>query len=229
MSEGDGPSFRPGWQGQGRGHIVYEDITAFSFSQRLNRLRFACYSLSAWLITLLLVFLLAIVAAALKNSNPQLAPVALVAMAVIGLGWLIYQMSLVVRRLHDLQRSVWFAALLVLPFILQPALIYLAPAALAMHLGVSLIQPLFMLYLTASEGTPGMNPYGTPNPPNGFLVQFFGGIWWVFMVLTLLANFALVALAFFAPELIQKFMAGGADLEALERSMKELERQAGMR
>lgn len=227
MSEADPRALRPGWQG--KGHIVYESMAVFSLRQRLNRLRFACYSLSAWLISLLLIFLLAIIAAGLKAGNPELAPLSLGGMAVIGVCWLVYQLSLVIRRLHDLQRAVWFAGILLLPFVLQPLLIYMAPAALALHLGVSLIQPLFLLYLTVAEGTPGMNPYGTPNPPNGFLVQFFGGIWWIFMVLTLLANFALVALAFFAPEVIQKVMAGGADPEALQRAMKELERQTGIR
>jgi hypothetical protein len=60
----------------------------------------------------------------------------------------------------------------------------------------------FLLYLLAGKSEHGMNSYGTPNPPNSMLVIIFGGIWWLFSVVSLLLSLAFMVFALFAPQLL---------------------------
>ena len=64
-----------------------------------------------------------------------------------------------------------------------------------------------------------MNAYGTPNPPNGLLVQIFGGLWWLLLVLVTLLSFASVVFSAFAPELLNSL-----GLETQQQQWQQLER-----
>ena len=205
---------------QGKGHIVYEEIEVFSIRQRLNRLRFACYSLASSLIfglLALLSVLLMMAAGQEKLFWVPIIPLVLLAMA--------YYITLMVRRLHDLGKSGWMWLLIFVPMLAVPFQI-LMPGATTLVYALTLFGPLFTLYLMAGAGTSGMNSYGTPNPPNGILVMFFGGIFWLLNVLGLLANFAVLALSFFAPEVLEN--AGQIDpgqindMEALQEALRKL-------
>lgn len=157
---------------QGKGHIIYEDVKAFSFSQRLNRLRFACYSLTSALILGLVTALLFILFVSFLPS-PVTAFVSTLFFIVLGVLWLLYYLSLAVRRLHDMGRSGWLVLLLLSPFLSIPILL-VNPAANALLFLVSIFSPLFSLYLVVGAGEQGMNRFGTPNSANSILVVISG-------------------------------------------------------
>ncbi|MEE4251072.1 MAG: DUF805 domain-containing protein [Alcanivoracaceae bacterium] len=207
----------------GKGHIVYEDMRPLSLTQRLNRLRYACYQLTTMVVAALIGVLAAVLAGAsgIKEQTP-LAWALAVVVAVMLLAMMVYMVALSVRRLHDLGRSGWLVLLMVLPVIALPLVIVMGGGQRLMLL-VSVIQPLFMLYLFAAAGTAGMNSYGTPNPPNGMLVLIFGGLWWFLCVLALLANVAMAIFSVFAPELLTGFGMDGQQqqLEELEKLLRQ--------
>ncbi|MDF1822134.1 MAG: DUF805 domain-containing protein [Alcanivoracaceae bacterium] len=205
---------------QGKGHIVYEDISAFGLRQRLNRLRFACYNLASYIIWFLLGLLLMIMFKYWEMPTYGAASFGLLAIL-----FLPYWVSLVIRRLHDLGRSGWWWLLMFVPILSAPYKMMMPGATTTMYLLI-LFWPLFYLYLVAGAGTPGMNRYGTPNPQNGVLVNVFGGLFWIFMVLNLLFNFAALALSFFAPEMLERLQDIDprqlGDLEGFKEAMGRL-------
>lgn len=203
----------------GKGHIVYEDMRPLSLTQRLNRLRYACYQLTTMVVAALVGVLAAVLAQAAGASNGgPLSAALVIAFALITLAMVVYMTGLSVRRLHDLGRSGWLVLLMLLPVGALP-LVMLMGAGPSLVLLVSLVQPLFMLYLFVGAGTGGMNSYGTPNPSNGMLVMVFGGLWWFLCVLALLANVAMVAFSMFAPELLT-----GLGVESQQQQLEELEK-----
>ena len=209
---------------QGKGHIVYEDISVFSFSQRLNRLRFACYSLTSTLIAGLVMALVLLLAAAAGAQEPFSGILMIITVALVAIFYLIYSVSLIIRRLHDLDQSGILCLLYFFPLIGVPFVMFIDPGAQTLLLLVSLVQPLFLLYLTAGAGTNGMNRFGTPNPPNSVLVILFGGLWWLLVVLGTLANLAMLIFSMVAPEMLPQ---GTMDEQAMQRQIEEIMRGLG--
>lgn len=219
----DDPYRAPRAGHQGGGHIVYEDVRVFSLTQRLNRLRFACYSLTAWLVLSLLSLLLVILLPAMLSGTALN-----VAMAVLfvplAIAAIVYFFGLVVRRLHDVGKSGWWVLLFFSPFAAIP-LVIMMPTAGMLLLVVQLVSPLFSLYLMVAVGE-SMNRFGTPNPPNSFLVSFFGGICWVVTVLILLLQVAIVTAQYVAPEKVEKYLGQPqSDIKQFERLFEELKRK----
>lgn len=173
----DAPSLRPGYQG--RGTIVYEPLSALSLTQRLGRLRFACYQLTSYLIAGLLVLLLMLLS---RSLIPELA--AMAGAAVIMLALTVYLVGLMVRRFHDMGKSGWWAVLGLVP---------------VLNLAV-------MLYLYLGDGDSMVNRFGTPNPPPGILVILAGGLYWLFNVLSLIVTAVLLVVAWQYPEQLEGFM-----------------------
>lgn len=208
---------------QGGGHIIYEDVQVFSFSQRLNRLRFACYSLTSWLLVGLLTALLAVLGGALVPKD-MLAWVFVPYALVVGIGMLVYTISLHVRRLHDLGRSGWLVLILLSPLLAVPVMLVM-PTAETLLFIIQLISPLFTLYLLVAAGE-GMNQFGTPNPPNSFLVSFFGGLSWTVTVLLMLFQVAVVGAQYFAPGKLDGYLGTtpNSNAQQFERFLRELKK-----
>lgn len=207
----DYQALRPGMQGGG--HIVYEEVTPFSTRQRLNRLRFACYSLAATFVFLLLSVLgwVLLTAALGPAAKPWIGLlVSLLVLAAAG-----YMVSLAVRRLHDTGRNGWWAMLLFAP-VLQP--LVLGADSVVLLLFVLLLQPFLGIFLLANPPHPGMNSYGTPNPPNGVLVKVFGGISWAVSMLMLVVQLVLAVTVVTAPEKLDPYF------EQVERLQRQMER-----
>lgn len=202
----------------GKDHIVYEEVRPLSLSQRLNRLRYACYQLAAMLVVALAGILLAVFAGALKNGGEPLT-IAIVIMALLMvLAMVIYMIGLMVRRLHDLGHSGWLVLVIFLVS-LAPMLVLWLGGGATMLMFSSLLQPLAMLYLLVAAGQSGMNSYGTPNPPNGVLVKVFGGFWWTVAVLITLVSFASIVFSAFAPELVNSL-----GLETQQQQWEQVEK-----
>lgn len=219
----DDPYRAPRAGHQGGGHIVYEDVSVFSFNQRLNRLRFACYSMTAWiLLTLLSILLVVLLSAVLTGTALNIAmAVLLVAVCVAAA---VYFIGLVVRRLHDVGKSGWWFLVFFTPLAAIPLMIVMPTAGL-LFLVVQLVSPLFSLYLMVAAGE-SMNRFGTPNPPNSFLVSFFGGICWTFTVLVLLLQIAIVTAQYVAPEKVEKYLGHSrSDIKQFEQVFEQLKRK----
>lgn len=201
----------------GKDHIIYEDVRPLSLSQRLNRLRYACYQLAAMLVVALAGILLAVFAAAMKNGGEPLAMAIVVVGVLMVLAMMVYMIALMVRRLHDLGHSGWLVLAIFLVS-LAPLLVLWLGGSVTVLMFASLLQPLAMLYLLVAAGQPGMNPYGTPNPPNGILVKVFGGFWWTVAVLVTLASFASIVFSALAPDLLNSL-----GLESQQQQWQQIE------
>lgn len=187
---------RPG--PQGRNHLVYEEVSVFSLSQRLNRLRYVCYLFTGMLVLGLVVALLVILAQAVE---PWLARVMFGASVLLGLTFFVWAIGLMVRRLHDLGRPGWWLLAILVP-------------------GVNL---LFTLYLLVGAPQDGVNQYGTPNPPNSLLVTLVGGILWAIQVLGTLLNLLMLVVLLARPEWLvtwqQQYMP-----QEMQQQLRKLER-----
>lgn len=201
----------------GKDHIIYEDVRPLSLSQRLNRLRYACYQLAAMLVVALAGILLAVFAAAMKNGGEPLAMAIVVVAVLMVLAMMVYMIALMVRRLHDLGHSGWLVLAIFLVS-LAPLLVLWLGGSATLLMFASLLQPLAMLYLLVAAGQPGMNAYGTPNPPNGMLVKVFGGFWWTVAVLVTLASFASIVFSALAPDLLNSL-----GLESQQQQWQQME------
>lgn len=220
----DDPYRAPRAGHQGGGHIIYEDVRVFSFSQRINRLRYACYGFTAWLVLALAALLFYILAAAvLAEQALKIALVVFfVGVAILGV---VYFVALTIRRLHDVGKSGWWILLFLSPLAAIPIMLTMPTASLVLFL-VQLVSPLFSLYLLVAEGE-SVNRYGTPNPPNSLLVSFFGGICWVLTVLSLLLQVTVVGLEYVAPEMLDKYLGHSSqgDIQQFEQLFEELRKQ----
>lgn len=173
----EAPDLRPGYQGNGT--IIYEPLSALSLTQRLGRLRFACYQLTASVFAALLVILLMLV-------SQQLLPraVGVVGSSVFIIVLSVYLVGLMVRRLHDMGKTGWWAIISLIP----------------------VMNVLFMLYLFLGNGDSTVNRFGTPNPPAGLLVLLVGGGYLVLNVLSLLLSLAVLITAWQFPEILHENM-----------------------
>lgn len=168
---------KPGYKGKGT--IVYEPLSALSLTQRLGRLRFACYQLTASVIAGLLLVIIMLFS---QKLIPALAG-QLVSLVVIFL-LAIYLIGLMVRRLHDMGLSGWWAVFSLVP----------------------VGNLLLMLYLLLGDGSSTVNRFGTPNPPPGTLVILAGGLYWALNVLSLLVSIGLLVMAWQFPEKLVEIM-----------------------
>lgn len=173
----DADDIKPGYRGKGT--IVYEPLSALSLTQRLGRLRFACYQLTASIIVGLVIALLMLLS---RGVLPEVA--GLLGSALIALMFAVYLIGLMVRRLHDMGHSGWWVLAGLLP----------------------VANLILMLVLYLGAGSSMVNRFGTPNPPPGALVIVAGGLYWTFNVLGLLASAVLLFLAWQSPEQLQGIM-----------------------
>ncbi len=113
------------------------DIRFFNLTSRIGRLRFLAYGVALMLL-LIVPFIIAFALA--KVSAP-------ISLAISGLAYiaaLVLSISFMVRRLHDLDNSGWWALLIFIPLV---------------NLGLE-------IYLIFFAGTAGENHYGEEPPPN---------------------------------------------------------------
>lgn len=163
-----------------------EPMRAVALRQRLNRLRMCCYYLTGSVITGLLMMLVVILIQALDPWLAGALMVAAVGFVVLALIWMV---TLVVRRLHDLDRSGWWWLLTFVP----------------------LLNVFFWLYLLIAPGTPGGNQYGPPNPDNPILVIIFGGLFWLLSLLGFMANLVILVVMLVGGDLSGLFALQGLE------------------
>ena len=130
----------------------HHDVAVFSVKGRIGRLRFIVYSIMAITIIALLGGYLLRLAESHFPHAVQLGlwvAMALMLIAVVGV-WSI-------KRLHDMNRSGWWAWILAAP-------------------GINLLA---LLWLMIQAGSLGANAYGAEPPPNSkFIENFFGFFCW---------------------------------------------------
>ena len=89
-----------------------------------------------------------------------------------------------VRRLHDMDMSGWWALLSLVPVLNLP----------------------FHLFLYLGNGSSSMNRYGTPNPLPSGIVMLFGGLFWFINVFSIIATIAFMVIAWLAPEWLLPYL-----------------------
>ncbi|GEM_PF-2169063 len=127
-----------------------EAPTVFGFAGRLGPLRYVAWSLLLLLALPWGALLLSGVGVRLVTlAGPVAAPLAAGLLVAAAIGAALFWVALVVRRLHDLDASGWWALLLLLP-----------PLNLAL-----------LLALALAPGTRGPNRHGFPNPPASWALR----------------------------------------------------------
>ena len=179
--------------------VAFETMYPLSLTQRLNRLRYCCYYLTGTVIAGLAAALLFIFSRAIWTPE-GLVPLLFAAMAGLGLAFFVWSIGLMVRRLHDRDHAGWWVLLILVP----------------------VVNLLFYIYLLVAPGTGGGNRFGAPNPPNGLLVQVFGGLWWLLSMLSMAAN---IIMMFTMPEFFLQSWSGWP--QALEGSGRMMESLPG--
>lgn len=117
----------------------------FSFKGRLNRWKFFIYLLPLIIFDLFLYVITLLMPAIHINLDTFTIII-----------FLIFKISLSVKRLHDLDKTGWFLLIQVLFFI---------PA-------INLILSLFNLYLLFAPGTKGVNKYGDDPLTNDYAIDY---------------------------------------------------------
>jgi len=112
-----------------------QPVKIFNHKGRIGRLRYFTYQFGIGIIFSLIMGL----AGALTIGFPQMFIV-----GIIGIGYLVYAIAyslLTIQRAHDLDKSGWWALLILIPIA-------------------------GYLYLTFAPGSPSANLFGNPTPPN---------------------------------------------------------------
>lgn len=171
------PGYAPPSAPPGRAALEAEWPEVFSDSQRIGRLRMCCYQVTGALVIMLLAALLVLLAPlspVLSANDLLLSWGALVAAGVLMTVWMLV---LTRRRLHDVDRTGWWALLVLVP----------------------VLNLLLFVYLLLVPGSDGTNRYGAPSGPNGVLVTLFGGLIWVISLVSLLANVLALGVLLWVP------------------------------
>lgn len=148
----------------------YSDLWVYSMEGRLGRLRYIAYSFG---LSLLIQFIAGIaggISAVLPGDIGAAVMMIVIIVAYIML--LVTSFFIMVKRLHDVNKSAWFLLLFLVP----------------------LINILFGLYLLFAPGTDGDNNFGPPPPPNSRGVVIAASLLIAIMVLGILAAILLPAL-----------------------------------
>lgn len=141
---------------------VASEVRFFHLSSRIGRLRYFAYSVVMSYASMPFY----VTGTVLMLRHSYLTGLSLVLVADIF--FIPIQITFLIRRLHDLDRSGWwclFYAVLV-PFGLVSVLHRLSGPMRALHLLLILVNLGFVLMLLFSAGTAGDNRYGPPPPPN---------------------------------------------------------------
>lgn len=172
-------------------NTMAETPRVFAFSGRLGRMRFFTY-LALATIGVSIVGSLAMVALSLVHEYLGIA-----AYAIAMIGSVVFSFSVYIRRLHDINASGWWSALLLLPIVAGIAATAVAgndplsgASAAFTLLGLTglIVLALFLLLLF-KPGNRESNHFGAPTTPNstGVIVGFiltlvFGGIYMIGIV-----------------------------------------------
>ena len=119
------------------------DFKVWCFKGRLNRLRYFIYSASSGFIPYLLAGVIYLLFKAVVGEEIA-APIAGLSLIVFFIITLVFTISLLIRRLHDLDKSGWMGLLGIIPF----------------------INIIFFLYVLFARGDTGANRYGLPVQPS---------------------------------------------------------------
>ena len=148
------------------------------FSGRSRRMEFWMFQLGVWLLWMVLWIVMMVIgfgtASAARDPAAGLIGmfasmgIFMVIFAIVGLGLLIPQLAVAVRRLHDTNRSGWWLLLPIAPYVLTILLAIMGAASQSSALlGIAMIFNLLvivagivLLVFYCLPGTPGPNKYG---------------------------------------------------------------------
>ena len=133
----------------------------FTTQGRLNRLPYNMYSFALLAISFVTIFLMSMLQGVASTIEPISALAFGLLAFIVGMAAFIGQVTLTIRRLHDLNLSGWYY-LLYIVFSILPAVFYNEESLTMIFIAlvfslVSLILPLFVIF---KRGTAGENKYG---------------------------------------------------------------------
>ncbi len=138
----------------------------FALGGRIGRWRFFLYSLVLWIIIIPVVSLLAIPAV---NNARHPTGAAVIAVVAIGAFWMWAFFALVVKRLHDLDKSGWhYLWMFLLPGLLSSgfSIHWTGSSSGQWSIGywysTGIVPLIATLYLILGRGSDGRNKYGYP-------------------------------------------------------------------
>ena len=143
----------------------------FALSGRLGRVRYMAYLSLSWLVTAMVIAIVAgvVVATSAKEANPSAWRLALF---VLYLPMSALAFILATRRLNDANRSGWWSVLLMVP----------------------ILNIFVWLYLMFAAGSDGDNDYGPPTVPNTTGLAIVGVIMPVLLMVATIGVLAAVAI-----------------------------------
>lgn len=124
------------------GDTEFGDITIFSFSGRIGRVRYFAYSVGFGVLFMLVMGVLVGIATSMGQEAGMVVGAILYFIGSIVM--LVFSIMFGVQRLHDLGQSGWLYLLILVP----------------------LVNMIFWLYLAFAPGSYDSNQYGNPPPPN---------------------------------------------------------------
>jgi uncharacterized membrane protein YhaH (DUF805 family) len=150
------------------------------FSGRSRRMEFWMFQLGVWLLWIVLWVIMMVVGLGTASAarDPASGMIGMFAsmgiFMIVGLGLIIPQLAVAVRRLHDTNRSGWWLLLPLAPYVLTIVLAIMGAASQSSALlGIAmicnvlvLVAAIVLLVLYCLPGTPGPNKYG-PDPLGG--------------------------------------------------------------
>ncbi len=117
----------------------YGELIMFSAKGRIGRVRYLAWSISYWIVAMVILGILVALAGAVVGKSLAMTLYFAGIVIVLAVGSLF-----AIQRLHDLDKSGWLYLIMLIP----------------------MIGGLFALYVTFAPGSKEANRYGNPPPPN---------------------------------------------------------------
>ena len=159
---------------------VYCELNFISLQGRLGRLRYLAWGL-AMILLMIPISVVVGIGAAIALTSPVLKYLIMAAIVGVVIAFVAFLITLMARRLHDVNLSAWWilAPLLLTVLALMSPRLFIIPAVVVNYF-------LFPLFLSVKAGSDGDNDFGPPPPPNSTGVIILASVYIVFHVIGLL-------------------------------------------
>ncbi|NNF96548.1 MAG: DUF805 domain-containing protein, partial [Halobacteria archaeon] len=150
--------------------VDFGEISIFSLSGRLGRIRYLTYGIAIAFIAQLLLVLMGGTGAMMQNETAS--TLSMIGIGVVYIAMVVIIVMLAVQRLHDLDKTGWLYLLILVP----------------------ILNIIFAFYMLLAPGSAGANRFGNPPPANSTGVVIVGWIMIVMFVVAIIGIIAAIAI-----------------------------------